>query len=373
MNEKTKTTNISHIIVYVIVLILFFIVLYNIRLRSKYSIQYEWWNTYDGKNYDNFLNLTNMLLSRENTLLYYITKFFDSNLYNSLTAPQIDFLFNYVMPFIYMKLEKGTQGFVLPRHLTRNITFQDGDNINFENWRTKDPNHIKSTEMYISYDEKGNPVANNNGIYPSPSDSPGWKWKFNEWMGITPDNKDFWTTDENQMLVPNLTDETLKVWFDTDTHADNFLAMYGILPNSPLCLSFINGYYNSGSLKLDKQSFLKLVGGSTGGTEGGWIGYLQGLGSNDYDRYANFMLSSYNYKKPKSPPDQSNKCAVKNQLAGYGTALGQAAGIGGFALLVPVAEGAATFLGFTPVGWIFMAVGAAVAITQSPLVKDGCV
>ena len=350
MKQKLKTVNNTsnyHIIMYVIVLILLLIVLYMINLRSKYSIQYEWWDTYDGKNYGKFLNLTNMLLSRESRILYYITRFFDSNLYNSLTAEQIDFLFNYVMPFIYLKTSSGTQGFVLPRHLTRDIRFQNGDNINFETWRTKDPNKIKTTEIDLVYDSDGNPQ--NNGIYPSPTDKSGWKFKFKEW-GITGD----WTTDANHMQIPSLTDDILKVWFDTSAtgHPDNFLAMYGILPDSPLCISFINGFYNSGSLILDAQSFIKLLGGSTADSEGGWIGYLQGLGSNEYDRYANFMLSSYNYKdKPPTPPNKCNSGSPTQWGSSIGTGIGIAAmavfpGIGqltaGFLIVAGITVGALT-------------------------------
>jgi len=351
---NTNNYNTYNIIIYVFVLILLLIVLYIIKLRSKYSIQYEWWDTYDGKNYDQFLNLTNMLLARESRFLYFITRFFGSNLYNSLTAEQIDFLFNYVMPFIYLKLGNTTQGFVLPRHLTRDIKFKNGDNLKFEQWRGKNSDKIRTTDTVLVYDSDGNPQ--NNGVYPGPTDTTGWKFKFNEW-GIP---KDKWTIDENHMQIPNLDDTILKSWFDTDEHADNFLAMYGILPDSPLCISFINGYYNSGSLKLDTQSFKKLVGGSSGSTEGGWIGYLQGLGSNEYDRYANFMLSSYNYKD--TPPKPSNSCN-SGSPGQWGSALGSAAGIAAMALFPGVGQIAAGILIFT---------GLVVGVSELPPLNQKC-
>jgi hypothetical protein len=254
------------------------------------------------------------------------------------------------MPFIYLKTSTGTQGFVLPRHITRDIRFQDGDNINFELWRNKDINNIKTTTIDLTYDNNGK--VKNNGIYPSPTDIQGWKFKFKEW-GIP----EVWKTDSNNIQVPDLTDNVVKEWFDTTSHPDNFLAMYGILPDSPLCISFVNGTYNSGSLVLDKESFNNLLGGSTADSEGGWIAYMKGLGTNDLDRYSNFITSSYNYKDKPIVPE--NKCAIGSPSQ-WGSAIGSGIGI---ALM-----GAFPGIGI-PAAILFGIAGIGVGILQSPILK----
>ena len=148
---------------------------------------------------------------------------------------------------------------------------------------------------------------------------------------------------------------------DTDEkqHPDNFLSMYGILPDSPLCASFINQSYNISGIVLDEESLVKLIGGVAGGNPGGWVGYMKGLGTNEKDLYTTYMMSVLHGDQQKIAPQVETSCSGSG-AAGWTSAV--AAGIG--------VAATAAFFGTGGVGFfIFLGLGLFTAISQSPPVQ----
>ena len=116
------------------------------------------------------------------------------------------------------------------------------------------------------------------GVYPGPSAaaSNDWKSLFQEW-GVKE-----WLPykDSPGFLIPTMTPVTVvSDWLNTTARPDNFLARYGIMPDSPLIISYINNAYNDPrtGLKLDAACFTNLIGGNSTSLPGGWISYLNGM------------------------------------------------------------------------------------------------
>lgn len=356
--KKVQHSQGYYIALYIILIIIFLIILFLINLREKYKIQYDWWYNNNGKTYDKYLNLTNVLIARDSFILYYITKIF-GNIFSDLDRDQIGFLFTNVLPFNFYKGKDGKElGFVLPRHVTQDIRFRYGDNAKFDSWCDS---HTYNTDVVLKYDSNGNREGGNMGVYPASNDRRAWQYKFKEWgvpLECYVTKSGLQVPDLNNPTYPNIYDD----WFKTQDHPDNFLAMYGILPDSPLCISFINdGYNDTSGLILDTESFEILLGKNTDtGNVGGWVGYLEGLGNNNMNKYDNFLHSSY---VGKSPPKKPSIPCNGGSAANWGSSIASGAGIGMLALFPGVgtfAAGAAILFGLLTF-----------ALT-SPIANPGC-
>jgi hypothetical protein len=184
----------------------------------------------------------------------------------------------------------------------------------------------------------------------------GWRCKFVEW-GIPfsiykhTDGLDFPDLDSS---VGQAGPDALTEWFakngdGTPKHPDNIFALYGIRPDCPLVMSFQSGKFNASGIELDNTAFKTLMGeGTNVGNEGGWIGYMQGLGSPDKDIYSTFLYSVFNPDQgpgdaPKPPCNNVNAASVTSSVMNGGFTAGFAYG-GGAAI-----AGAEAMAG--PVGW----------------------
>jgi hypothetical protein len=340
------------IIIYVFLLIVLLIILSFLSLHSQYSVFYEWWNNNNGAAYKKFLNLDHVLVARDTFFMYYLTLPLGNQVSN-LDVFQTEFLFEWIFPHIVLNTNGKLTGFVKPRHVTKSIVFERGDTPDFDKWCIKN-NKIPS--VVLEYDANGNPTSETiTGVYPAPRDRVGWRYKFAEW-GVPFNN---WKETKDGNLLPELTSDIIKEWYSTTyseaggtSHPDNFLAMYGILPDSPLCASFINQSYNISGVVLDEESLVKLLGGVSGGNPGGWIGYMQGLGTNKKDLYTTYMMSVLHGDKTRK--SDLNLPCDKTDATGWGSAVTGGIGI----------AATAAFFATPPIGWaagigmgIFIALG----------------
>ena len=370
---QTKSYNFIGIPIYIILLIVLMVILTIINIRTTHKAYYDWWDGNDGKKYSKFFNLTNALLSRENIVLYWLSYLF-GNLQSNLGIEQIKFLFEYVLIQAIFVEEDGTEtGFVLPRHVTKDITFKIGDNNTFDNWilTQKFGDKQITTDVFLDYDVLGSGSnvtfsKKNNGLYPSPYQSEYWKYKFTEWgIPLT-----CYKASQSGMNYMTLTDDMRRAWFDSGKR-DNFFAKYNIMPDCPAIIAFLNGKYNDpdAGIVLDAICLQRLIGGVVEDNVGGWVGALEGLGNNNLDKYATYFYTEYAAKLPKPTPTGTSKCKsgtpgqwMQCIAGGFGTA-----GLGVIAL--PALS--ATPLGPFVVG-AFCIFGLLQAIFTSPPVANPC-
>ena len=287
------------------------------------------------------------------TILYFFTKL-SGNAINDLNVPQIEFLFDVVFPYTVYYDDNGIpHNFVLPSHLARDIRFSELDgNPVFNTWLSAKK---LTTRVPLTYDNATPPIRTNNGVYPKLSDIQGWKHKFEEW-GVSS-----WTTENNKnatttFIVPNMSSENgdsiATEWMNTQKHPDNFLAWYGIYPDSPLAVSFINQDYNDPitGLKLDPQAFSNLCGQGSLANPGGWLGYVTGLsGAEKRDDYINFLYSKYAVQATTQSREKSEICNP-DTLKGITSAITASVGL-------------LAMLAMPGIGWIGAAVIFGLALT----------
>ena len=248
----------GYIILYICLLIIIIIILKIVSIKRTYSPTFEWWNGNGGANYTKFFNLFAVMSSYDSIIFYYISKLF-GNLYNQISRPQIIFLVNRIFPLMVSDLPDNANRsrFVLPSHIAKDIKLSKGDGDKFYNDFLKNQKYTNpvsgisysyddSLTLKYDYTNKTHPtrtVVNGKvGVYPGPSASSSNDWKslFIEW-GITE-----WIPykDSPDFLTPKMDEDNAKAWLDTTTRPDNFLARYGIMPDSPLIISYINNAYN---------------------------------------------------------------------------------------------------------------------------------
>jgi hypothetical protein len=335
----TFTWNAQNIVLYLILLAFVLIIVEIISIKVTYKPMFEWWNNNGGSSYEKNFNIFSVMASEKSILFYWFSSL-TGTLNNQINREQITFLVNKIFPLTVTPGISEITQFVLPRHMTESIQFQRGDaDLWFNNWIDKNnyddqslltyntiteptPND-KGLYIYSVTDANKIPSTKTNkiGVYPGPNDTTNWKYLFVQWGAKT------WEKEKDTtLLVPSLPPDEVKEWMNCELHPDNFLARYGILPNSPMIVSFIYDSYNDArtGLKLDPNSFKNLVGGST---PGGWVGYLNGLSSSNmsYDEYVNYLYTTFavevDIPKPNAPV--SSRCDTgTNVLNSIGVGLG---------------------------------------------------
>lgn len=338
MGNSKFEWNAGTVILYIIILIVILILFRYFSIKMKYKPIFDWWNQNGGSLYDKYFNIFAIMAAYDNIIFYYISSL-SGTLINQINRAQIMFLCDKIFPLtITPGISEITQ-FVLPRHMTVSINFTTGDNdLWFNEWLNKNPNYDdKSYLLYSNItepapDAKGkiiynvtndnkipDPKTNKIGVYPAPNDTTNWKYLFIQWGAKT------WSTSQDgTIIIPSLQPNEVTEWLDCNSHPDNFLARYGILPDSPLVIAFINNTYNYKSLKLDAISFKNLIGASN---PGGWIGYLNGMYNSNisYDDYVDILYTTLAVEvripKPKAPV--SNDCdTASNVISSISTGLG---------------------------------------------------
>jgi len=352
--------NAGTVILYIIILIVIIIILQIISIKMKYKPMFDWWNNNGGASYNQNFNIFAVMASNDNLIFYYISSLLGT-LNNQIDRPEISFLFEKIFPLTVTPDIHIITQFVLPRHITESISFKKGDNdMWFDRWLTttsyddnsfltystnivEPPKNDKGETVYnvTKYNRTADSRTGKIGVYPAPNDTTSWKYLFIEWGAKT------WNIEKDStLMVPALQPNEVTDWLDCASHPDNFLARYGILPDSVLIIAFIYGSYNDSrtGLKLDATAFKNLIGTSN---PGGWIGYLNGIDNSSMtkDEYDNILYSKYaidvNIPKPKVNP--SNDCDVgSNTISSIGIGLGPV-GIG--AMGGPVGFGIGALIG----------------------------
>jgi len=360
----------GYIALYIFFLIIIIIIFKIIMIKRTYSPTFEWWEGNGGKNYTKFFNLFAVMSSYDSIIFYWFSKLF-GNLYNQITRGQIMFLVNRIFPLMRSTNPDNinTSRFVLPSHIANDIKLSRGQDKFFDNFLETalytNPisgdtfRYDDSVQLRYDYTNPDKPVRKVDketgkvGVYPGPSSSytNDWLTLFKEW-GSTE-----WTAPyplSPQFQLPTMNDTVVKAWLGTDTTSvrpDNFLARYGIMPDSPLVISYISQSFNDPrtGLKLDPQCFTNLIGGNSSSLPGGWVSYLNGMesSSTSADDYTNYIYSSYLTENPANNGGKTSTCDVAgNDISGAVTGIGIAA----MAAFVFEPLGLAAALGFILVG-----------------------
>jgi len=344
----------GNIIIYIVILIIILIIFKIITIKANYSPMFQWWNGNGGKQYNNFFNLFAVMASYDSNFIYLICNLFGT-LYTNISRSQILFLANRIFPLTKSFDPNNTNSsrFVTPRHIASDIRFAyiDGDKW-YNNMIDKGTYYNKNDQNYYPYDENitlqytvndkdptifYRTVVNGTvGVYPSSQDLQGWRMLFQEWGSgpwkIRGDGSNFQVPMFDEKTAPDVK----KNWFDNcqNTHPDNFFARYGIAPDSPLVISFVNGSYQDpaqSGVVIDSTSVKNLINGHSASTPGGWIGYLEGMQSSSisYDMYINFIDSEYLSVDPSKEPGAGNLSSCDqagNVISASATGLGIATG-----------------------------------------------
>jgi hypothetical protein len=327
MNPIKSVENLtpSKIALYLLYLFIAYTLYYLISIRLVYKPIFDWWKINGGSKYDKDVPLFAMMTAYyAPSYIYYITKL-SGTFIEGLTKAQMEFLVGTIIPHLYMIDKDGKEsGFVKPRHIAEDIKFRPGDNSTFDDWYKKGygVNGIPyNIDLPLTYPDKTSvpvTVDNHVGVYPDASNRVDWTKKFAEWgvKGMIP---------RTDMQIPDVTDAVAKEWFDFKKHPDNFLARYGILPDSPICVFFTNGKYDDEAtgMKLDTEAFKDLIRGKVTQNASGWVGYLNGMGDNSSQDILNTTLfSRYATKqKPPPPPCPSKTGSILSTLASAGSML----------------------------------------------------
>lgn len=285
----------TKILIGLFIFILFFI----LNFVISHSINYKWWNSFDGKKYNDLFSLTTFLLANYNLFTYGIARLFFNTVMSDLNRTQITFIKNNLM--IYMKVPGGADksfdiinDFFVPRHLCDNILFTTGEDPTFDKWVIENK---RDPSIVLEYDENGKPK--NNGVYPGIFDRVGWEhtftsWGCGNWSKHPGSEISMPFYDEKNKKFDEDTTKYIKEWFDKEKHPDNVFARYGIRPDSYLVISYVNNKYNDQGMELDPEALKVLMGGHAYGSQGGWLGFITGVDSEKgSDSLANILYGSY--------------------------------------------------------------------------------
>jgi hypothetical protein len=331
ISTKVGMSTFSKIAIFLLLYLVLVCVTTYVKIKSEYKQIFRWWTTNGGKNYDKFFNVFSVMASHYSVILYYISQL-SGTLENQINRPQIQFLINSVFPFLTGFTTYDPRHFVLPCHLCRDIKFKisDGDRL-FNDWVHK--NNLVETESVIFDINNEIVTRSNHGIYPLISSGNQWRLLFTYWGStwIMEDNTSIW--------IPKASDDGWTEWLDIQKHPDNFLARYGITPDSPGIIGFINNSYNDPKTGVifRAQSFKTLLGGVSEGIPGGWVGYVTSFDTTaGLDTMSNYLYTVYETEnKPPLPTPEDTTCSsadtTSNILGGIESGIG-IAGLGVFFL-----------------------------------------
>jgi hypothetical protein len=314
------------IVLMIIGIIILYILAKIIQIKQQYKPIFDWWKNYGGNDYQ-FVNMFNIMAAYNSNIMYHLSKITGSAIEESINLSQIMFLVENIFPYS-MTIQGGIQtGYILPKHVANSVKFAPNDNLVFDKWYKS---NNKDITVPLQFDSNGN--EKNNGVYPETGDTANWEMLFTKW-GVN------WGKNKNNVTVPvtgsnpGLDQDTVKEWTNYEQHPDNFLGVVGIMPDSPLVISFVNDDYADPvtGLKMDAQSLKNLLGSDISDTNpGGWIGYLFGMGYDiSKDEYDNFIYSSWASPAP-SPPCSKGAGSASSA---WGGALASGAGIAAMAFM----------------------------------------
>jgi hypothetical protein len=367
--------NAKTISIYIFLLIVILILFKLITIKLNYKPIFSWWNDNSGNLYSKDFDIFAVMSSYESIIFYWISSIFGT-LNTQIDRAQIMFLVNKIFPLtITPGISEITQ-FVLPRHIAQSIQFTRGDaDLWFNKWL--DDHKDYDDQSILTYksipepkpNDKGEIIyntadivriadsrTNKIGVYPSPNMPNDWLYLFVEWGAKT------WMKEKDgTLLTPSLPPDEATEWLDCEKHPDNFLARYGIMPDSPLVVVFLSNLYNDPrtGLKLDAIAFKNLIGVIN---PGGWVGYLNGLYKSDIneDEYIAILYTTYAIRVdiPNPKASTSADCDTSaNALSSISTGLGPI----GIAVMLPF-----------PANLFAGAVGVGLAIWQGISTKNKC-
>lgn len=167
-----------------------------------------------------------------------------------------------------------------------------------------------------------------------PQNVPDWKKLLLAWTGMSsvPSDPSDWKPD-------------LNVWNNTD----NFLAAWGISPNSPIVIGFITGKVSFNGNTTYTTAIQPLLGFPTGGPEGygGFMGFLQaGSGSiNSLDALNNAIWGQEPIpSRIKNSQDSGKKCST-NSIVSSGIGMAASGALAGGMMAGPETLGISILIG----------------------------
>jgi len=216
------------------IIFFFIILLINIFLLPLIQFQswYSWWNTYDPQKKYTCFSITSLAYYKYNNIAYEI--------YKLLTPKPNQFTYDWWALFL-SSIMAGEAFGVVPNGLCTPKTL---------------------CYSLIPGDFPNNPLPPNN-VRKWPETYVDWQNLLLAWLGFesTPLQEEDWKPDLNK-------------W----DNSDNFLAKWGITPNSPCIIGFVTNwsiYKNDPLYPTILNPLLGIQGGIGGFQAGGWLGFLQ--------------------------------------------------------------------------------------------------
>jgi hypothetical protein len=319
LNLQKSRPNIGKYFLYFLLIVVIYLVITILRIMLAYKPIFNWWKNNNGQQYDKFVSIFSIMASHDSIIIYWLVSLF-GNIFTTLNRQQIMFFSDIVLPYSVIINSKGVKsGFVVPRHVARDIRFSREDGIvEYNNWLDDDS------------------IPDIDKIYPNALERDEWKNKFIKW-GVGG-----WALNDDQFYVPNYTikkpEEVVKEWFDIKKHPDNFLARYGMFVDCPLILGFVNNLYSIDGIELNPSCMEYLLGGGSPGNPGGWVGWMISLGDDiSRTKYNDFLYSKLNVKDFHEQPKNNDPGCEPWSLITEGLAGG--AGLGSVAAFLVPATG----------------------------------
>ena len=267
---------------------------------------------------------------------------------NKLTMDQYRFIYSTLIPLSRYNdpVSNLQQGVFTPSSLCKSLLFSTTDpdpderfvswiknggtrgsypiDINSKNYPTYTstvPQSSKDKSITYYFYNMTAPPTTGVQVYPLPGSTNDWMGLVLEWLnggvGATPNGKPGkWcytvASDGLTKIIVNpdiakgvdANSEWFKPTLKTSSgyeykngQADNFMSRFGIKPNSPIFTYWFNDNYSGDGFIVDASAFQHLLGG-TGGTAGGWLGFLQGNSKLSQDQYENLIFTSVKFIQP---------------------------------------------------------------------------
>lgn len=348
-----KIPSVTSIIIYIIIFFVIWIITQWIVIKITYQPIFKWWDNTGGKNYNNLLNLNQVMAAYYSAPVYSISKIF-TNPMASLNLHKIRFLVGELFPYQTYILNGQQNGILTPKSLCETVLLSPGDgDVLFDDWFANSAiiyGEKQSTSVNLEFTKSNgttkngittftftpkkviDPIDNTNkyGIYPASGDNEGWMGMIQTWCG----SGWGWSVDANGLLVPmpinGDMENSLDTWYENKTgRGDNFFARMGINPDAPIIVYFCNNKWSTGGMKVDATAMLNLLSPS-GPNAGGWIGFLNGMGDDvSFDDYRNYIRTHVDWRPPPVPPHCGKGTKTRNGIFG---ALSTALPLFGFAI-----------------------------------------